>query len=60
MKVWVDHMNETDIPLSTFNMLTFKIEVHLMRWVSFLKEYGEAFLLELSKQGCKHVTFNRV
>ena len=53
-------MNETDTPLSTFNMLTFKIEVHLMRWVSFLKEYGEAFLLELSKQGCKHVTFNRV
>ncbi len=60
MKVWVDHMKETDTPLSTFNMLTFKSEAHLMLWVSFWEEYGEAFFSDLSKQGCKRVTFNRV
>ena len=60
MKVWVDHMNETDTPLSTFNMLTFKSEAHLMLWVRFWEEYGEAFFSDLSKQGCKRVTFNRV
>ena len=53
-------MNETDTPLSTFNMLTFKSEAHLMLWVSFWEEYGEVFFSELSKQGCKRVTFNRV
>ena len=60
MKVWVDQMDGRDTPLSTFNMLTFKSETHLMLWVSFWEEYGEAFFSDLSKQGCKRVTFNRV